>query len=133
MELPNAMLQVLFRIPINLFGWTPQGIPIYGFGAMFVLAFLVCTWLAGRRAEKEGIRKQVVQDLAGWLLLGGIIGARLTSVLFEYQGQPKPWLERLQVAFTEFFKIWEGGLVLYGSVIGGGVGYLLAYYFVVRR
>ena len=83
------MQQVLWRIPIKT-GLFPDGIPIYGFGMMLFVSFLVCTWLAGRRAEKEGIRKQVVQDLAGWLLLGGIIGARLTSVLFEYQGQPKP-------------------------------------------
>ena len=32
-----------------------NGLPIYGFGMMLFLAFLVCTWLAGRRAESEGV------------------------------------------------------------------------------
>jgi prolipoprotein diacylglyceryltransferase len=36
-------------------------------------------------------------------------------------------------AATEFFKIWDGGLVLYGSVIGGIVGYILAYVLVFRK
>src|SRR5579871_3197684 len=31
----------------------PNGLPIYGFGMMLFLAFIVCTWVAGRRAESE--------------------------------------------------------------------------------
>jgi phosphatidylglycerol:prolipoprotein diacylglycerol transferase len=126
------MQQVLFRIPIKIPGWIPEGIPIYGFGTMLFLAFVICTWLASRRAEKEGIRKESLQDLAIWLFVGGIVGARLTFLLVE--GDPgQSWVSRLQTALTEFFKIWDGGLVLYGSVIGGVVGYLLAYLFVFRK
>jgi prolipoprotein diacylglyceryltransferase len=132
MELTNAMQQVLFRIPIKIPGWTPEGIPIYGFGTMLFLAFILCTWIAGRRGEKEGIRNQILQDLAIWLFVGGIIGARLTFLLVEAEpGQPLS--TRLSFAATEFFKIWDGGLVLYGSVIGGIVGYILAYLLVFRK
>jgi prolipoprotein diacylglyceryltransferase len=132
MELANAMQQVLFRIPIKVPGWMPEGIPIYGFGTMLFLAFVLCTWLAGRRGEKEGIRKETLQDLAIWLFVGGIIGARLTFLLVE--GDPgQPWATRLLSALTEFFKIWDGGLVLYGSVIGGVVAYILAYFLVFRK
>jgi prolipoprotein diacylglyceryltransferase len=132
MELANAMQQVLFRIPIKVPGWMPEGIPIYGFGTMLFLAFVLCTWFAGRRGEKEGIRRETLQDLAIWLFVGGIIGARLTFLLVE--GDPaQPWATRLLSALTEFFKIWDGGLVLYGSVIGGGVAYVLAYFLVFRK
>ena len=126
------MQQVLFRIPIKIPGWIPDGIPIYGFGTMLFLAFVLCTWVAGRRGEKEGIRKQTLQDLAIWFFVGGIIGARLTFLLVEAEpGQPLS--TRLLSAVTEFFKIWDGGLVLYGSVIGGLVSYLLAYVLVYRK
>ena len=126
------MHQVLFRIPINFFGQTPQGIPVYGFGTMLFLAFAVCLWLTGRRAQKEGIRKDVIQDLALWIFVGGIVGARLTFLLVE--GDPgQSWGTRLQTALTEFFRIWDGGLVFYGSVIGGVVGYFLAYLLVYRK
>jgi phosphatidylglycerol---prolipoprotein diacylglyceryl transferase len=126
------MHQVLFRIPINFFGQTPQGIPVYGFGTMLFLAFAVCLWLTGRRAQKEGIRKEVIQDLALWIFVGGIVGARLTFLIVE--GDPgQSWTTRLQTALTEFFRIWDGGLVFYGSVVGGVVGYLLAYLLVYRK
>jgi phosphatidylglycerol---prolipoprotein diacylglyceryl transferase len=132
MELANAMQQVLFRIPIKIPGWTPEGIPIYGFGTMLFLAFVLCTWLAGRRGDKEGVRRETLQDLAIWLFVGGIIGARLTFLLVEGEAG-QPWTTRLLSALTEFLKIWDGGLVLYGSVIGGLVAYVLAYLCVFRK
>jgi phosphatidylglycerol:prolipoprotein diacylglycerol transferase len=52
------MWQVLFRIPFTFFGRLPEGIPIYGFGVMLFIAFVVCTWLAGRRALRMGIPPQ---------------------------------------------------------------------------
>ena len=67
------MRQVLFRIP----PWSDTGLPIYGYGMMLFLAFIICNWLAGRRAIKEGIPKERVQDLAIWLFVGGLIGVCL--------------------------------------------------------
>src|SRR5207253_2449722 len=121
-----AMHQVLFRIPLDwlpagIRDYVPAGIPIYGFGMMLFLAFVLCTWLAGRRAEREGIPRQLIQDLAIWIFAGGIVGARLTFLLVE------------GVPLWQFFQIWDGGLVFYGSAIGGVAGYLLAYVFVVRK
>jgi phosphatidylglycerol:prolipoprotein diacylglycerol transferase len=118
--LDETMYQVLFRIPLKT-QWTPEGVPIYGFGLMLFVAFVVCTWLAGRRAQQEGIAKERVQDLGIWIFVGGIVGARIVFMI-QYD---RP--------LAEFFKIWEGGLVFYGSAIGGVVGYLLAYVFVIRR
>jgi prolipoprotein diacylglyceryltransferase len=106
--------QVLFRIP-------GTNIPIYGFGMMLFVAFLLCTWLAGRRAQKAGIAPEHIQDLAIWLFVGGILGARLTFLLVNHR------------PLWEFYRIWDGGLVLYGSVGGGLVGYVLAYYFILRK
>jgi len=120
------MQQVLFRIPLRgIFGWlpnwVPDSLPIYGFGFMLVLAFIICPWLANRRAEKEGIAKERIQDLAIWIFVGGIICARITFMI-QYDRPP-----------TEFFNIWQGGLVFYGSAIGGVIGYIGAYYFVLRK
>ncbi|MFO0879594.1 MAG: prolipoprotein diacylglyceryl transferase family protein [Gemmataceae bacterium] len=116
------MMQVLYRIPI-----TQDGIPIYGFGMMLFLAFILCTWLASRLAEREGISRDTVQDLALWIFIGGLLGARITYLLNE---NPRPNL-------VEFVKklplIWEGGIVLYGSVLGGTAAFFLAYFLVYRR
>jgi len=114
------MQQVLFRIPIRIEGWIPDGIPIYGFGVMLFLAFVSIFWLVARRAEKEGIRKEFVQDLAMWLFVGGVVGARLSSVILE----PVPW--------SQFFRIWDGGLILYGGIIGGVLAYVAVYFYALR-
>jgi phosphatidylglycerol:prolipoprotein diacylglycerol transferase len=115
------MRQVIYWIPLKIAGWLPDGIPIYGYGLMLTVAFLVCPWLAARRAARAGIRKELIYDLSIWLFLGGIVGARLTYLLTE--GEP----------LTRFFRIWDGGLVFYGSVIGGLLAYILAYFLVLRK
>src|SRR5437764_726164 len=111
------MRQVLFRIPIHT-SFFPDGIPIYGFGMMLFVTFVATTWLAGRRAQKEGIAKEYLQDLAIWIFVGGIVGARIVYML-QYKIPLWP--------LWNFFRIWEGGLVFYGSAIGGLAGYGLAY------
>src|SRR5438309_1004562 len=104
------MHQVLFRIPIQT-GFFPNGVPIFGFGVMLFCAFLFCTWLFGRRAEQEGIAKERVQDLAIWIFVSGIVGARIVYMI------------QYQVPLRDLFSIWQGGIVFYGSAIGGWVGY----------
>src|SRR5438105_651000 len=115
------MQQVLFT-PHQLFDWLPD-IPIFGYGTMLFLAFVCCTWLGGRLAQRQGIAPHHVQDLAIWIFVFGILGARLT---FMIQFPPAESLGLLEW-FWRFIKIWEGGLVFYGSAVGGVVGYFLAY------
>jgi prolipoprotein diacylglyceryltransferase len=103
-----------------------QGVPIYGFGMMLFLAFIICTWMAGRRAESEGISREHIQDVSIWVFIGGLIGARVTFLMAE---------KHLSLADTlaELYKIWDGGIVLYGSLLGGLVGYSFAYFFIFRK
>src|SRR5262249_24358853 len=111
---PTTMQQVLFHIPYI-------GLPIYGFGAMLVVALFLCTWLAGRRAEKEGVAKEHIQDLAFWIVIAGILGARVVFMI------------QFGVPWWKFLNVWEGGLVFYGALAGGVVGYLLGYRYILRR
>src|SRR5262245_19600191 len=113
------MQQVLFRLPIYWFG--EEVIPIYGYGFMLFLAFVLCTWLGCRLGARQGIPPPRMQLLAIWLFPGGIAGARVTFMI------------QYNVPLWEFFKIWEGGLVVYGAVPGGALAYLLAYYFLFRK
>ena len=65
------MQQVLYRLRIP--GIFPDGIPLYGYGLMLFVAFLACIIVAGRLAKRQGIAKEIVQDLAIWLFLGGLL------------------------------------------------------------
>lgn len=129
------MLQVIWTIPL-VTRYTPDGIPIYGFGLMLFLAFILCTWLASRRAPAERILQRgtaremqdTVQDLAIWILLGGLIGARLVSIYTS-----RDHLPTFSEVLYELPRIWQGGIVLYGAVLGGVVGFYLAYFLIYRR
>src|SRR5262245_44303697 len=104
------MRQVLFHI---------GPVPIYGFGMMLFVTFVACYWLIGKRATKQGIPKQHLQDLAVWIFIGGLIGARIVYMIQDKNSSFwPPW---------NFFRIWEGGLVFYGSALGGTAAFFLAY------
>ncbi len=107
------MQQVLFRIPPE------SGLPVYGFGVMLLIAISTAAWLAGRRAEREGVAKsESLYDFFVWVVLGGLIGARLFYVIWFRDQFANP--------FLGFFKIWDGGIVFYGSAIGGLIAGLIA-------
>src|SRR5262245_2547293 len=120
------MLQVLFRIPIKTQTF-PDGIPVYGFGVMLFLAFIVCTWLAGRRGEREGISKETIQDLAIWIFVGGLLGARITYLLQE------PGIDGVWGLIKRLPMIWEGGIVLYGAVVGAVLSYAVGWLLIYRK
>jgi phosphatidylglycerol:prolipoprotein diacylglycerol transferase len=105
------MRQVLWTIPV--FG----GIKVFGYGAMLFVAFLGSTNLAAWRARREKLDPEVIYDLSLWVFLGGLIGARVFYVI-QY------WGERVH-SVVDIFKIWEGGIVLYGSIIGGTAAFFL--------
>ncbi len=113
------MRPVLFYLPI-------VNIPVYGYGLMLFLAFVLCGWLGARLARREGINPNRVYDLMLWLFLSGILGAR---ILYVYED----WEAFRRADLLSFFKLWDGGLVFYGSMFGGAIGYYAYYYFVLRK
>jgi len=118
------MHQVLFTIRLSSIAAGLPDLPIYGYGTMLFLTFLATRWLAIRLARREGYRHEIIDNLALCLFIFGILGARLTFYIqyrenFSNLGQ--------------FFAIWDGGLVFYGSVFGGIVGYIVAYILFLRK
>ena len=116
------MQQVLFWIPIKN-SWFPEGIPLYAYGAMLFLTFVIVVWFINRRAARTGyqIPRERVQDMAIVLFISGLAGARITYMI------------QFEVPAHKFFRIWEGGIVLYGGVIGGMLAFILFHRYVMRR
>jgi phosphatidylglycerol:prolipoprotein diacylglycerol transferase len=98
------MKQVILEITLP---FTGKHVPIFGFGLMMCLGFFGASWLISRMARREGLGDRVT-DLALWIFIWGIVGAR---VLYMVQN-PALFENPLN-----FFKIWEGGIVFYGGVI----------------
>ncbi len=119
------MYQILFKIPLKSWFGVFDDIPIHGYGFMLFLAFVFCTLLAVYLARKQGIKAENIHDLALWLFVSGILGARLVYVI-QY------WKTDFASNPMAVFAIWDGGLVFYGSAIGGLIGFL-GYYRVVMK
>ena len=93
----------------------PLAIRWYGF---FIAAgVLLGTWWGIREARKRGLDEEKLLDSAPWLVVAGIVGARLVYVLtspsafFGPAGNP-----------ADAFKVWEGGISIHGGVLGVVVG-----------
>ncbi|MCI0683652.1 MAG: prolipoprotein diacylglyceryl transferase [Gemmataceae bacterium] len=111
------MRQILFHIPLI-------DLPIYGYGFMLFCAFIACTFVAVRLARREGVPREPIQDLTVWLFVTGIIGARVTFIVQHWGQFNNIW---------QFFAVWDGGLVFYGSAFGGIIGYLCAYHLQLKK
>lgn len=125
------MQQVLFTIPVFKNTFPPDGIPMYGFGAMLFVCFVAVTVWGSRRARRTaGMPPEKFQDMVIWLFVAGIVGARMLYMVQYRERFPDTSVWQLAGAF---FKIWEGGIIFYGSALGGVIGYGLFYWFVLRR
>ena len=78
---------------------------------------------ASKLAKKEGVTFDTIVDLATWVLIGAIFGARVAYVITEYQ-------YFIHVSWWEVFKVTSGGLAFHGGLIGG---FLAGFWFIKRK
>lgn len=108
------MRKILLEIPLPFF---QKSIPIYSYGFMLMVAFLVSITIARWRAKKEGIDPNKITDLGIYLVCAGILGARLFFIIQFYK--------EYKYSLLSIFKIYEGGLVYYGGLFAGIVTLLV--------
>jgi phosphatidylglycerol---prolipoprotein diacylglyceryl transferase len=100
------------------------GIPVRGFGVMLMLATVASVGLAAWRAQQVGIDPEVIYSLSFYMFIAGIAGARLFYIV---QYWPQFAHDSLLETLKAVFNVTSGGLVVYGSVLGGvpaGIWYL---------
>ncbi len=108
------MYPVLFKIP--LFG----GITVYSYGVMVALGFIAGMAWVVRESKRVGEDPGRAMDLVFYIILAAIIGSRILDVVVSER-------ERFLRDPLMFFRIWEGGLVFYGGLIGSflvGIWYM---------
>ena len=85
-------------------------IKIYWYSVMILLGVIVAVYVSLKESKQVGLH-QYFENLIFEILLLGIIGARLYYVIFNFSVYRHDLLS--------IFKIWEGGLAIYGGIIGG--------------
>ena len=111
-----------------LHNFTPQPIlfsigqiHIYWYGLFMVTGIIIALIINLKLAEYYNINKEIIYDLSFWLIIWGVIGARIYDVILElpyYANNP-----------LNVFKIWQGGLAIHGAIIAG----LLTVYFYCKK
>lgn len=86
-------------------------INIYWYGLFIVLGIILATLTTIRLAKYYGLNSEIIIDLLFWLVIAGLVGARLYDVLLEL---PYYLAHPLRVFF-----IWQGGLAIHGGLIAG--------------
>lgn len=114
----------IFQAPIFGPKLAPQGIPIFGYGAMLLVGLLCAILLAESRARQAGFSPEMVWDLATALFIPGIIGARL-FYLVQHGDKVYAGKQGLGSILIATVNLSEGGLVLYGGIIAGTVAYFV--------
>lgn len=117
-----AALIVVFMLPqieTRIPDGTPTpwiaGLPIRGYGVMLMLGVVSAMAIAMFQCEKAGLTRESFFSLATWTVVAGMLGARVFYVV-------QKWSElgdSLQDKLWKALQVTEGGLVVYGSVIGG--------------
>lgn len=87
------------------------------YGLFLLLAILASLFIIMKIAKWYKIEKEIILDLSIYLIIGGILGARIYDVFLELSYYLENPFQMLQ--------IWKGGLAIHGGLIGGFLALLL--------
>ena len=87
------------------------------YGVLIAAGVLAAIALSMHEEKRLGMKQDTIIDLALWVIPLGIIGARIYYALFNWQVFASDPLSVL--------RIWEGGIAIYGAVLGGLIGVFL--------
>lgn len=96
-------------------------IRIYYYALCIILGILIAALWTGRRLSARGGERGAVFDFLVWALVLGILGARLYHVVTHWGDYIGPGKN-----FLEIFAFWNGGIAIFGALIGGGFGVWIA-------
>jgi prolipoprotein diacylglyceryl transferase len=97
--------------------WHLGLLPVRGYALCIVLGILVAVRLASRRYQQVGGDREVILDVATWAVPAGLIGARLYSVVTDYELYFRPGRD-----WIDIFRVWDGGIGMPGAVLAGVFG-----------
>ena len=111
----------LDNVAFNLGG----NFPVYWYGIIITLGIMLAFVYASFRGKYEGVKVDDLIDVALWTVILGVIGARLYYVLTTLdQYIPEPF--NLGQFIKNVFNLRNGGLAIYGGIICGILGIVIA-------
>ena len=90
---------------------------VHYYGAIIALGLLLAVFYGSRRSKEFGIKEDDVMDGVLWIVPFAILCARAYYVAFS-------WADYADNPISMFY-IWNGGLAIYGGVLGAVVGVMV--------
>ena len=109
-----------FSVPVRAEAFTIGPVSIRWYGILIAIGLCLAPVYGLRRAKDFGVTQDDLTDVVLFGVIGGIIGARIYYTLFNADA----WSQFLSKPYT-IFMIWEGGLAIYGGIIGAFVAALI--------
>ena len=91
-------------------------ITIYWYSVTMLLAVLTGIYLALKESKKVNMHS-FISDLITYVIIFGIVGARLYYVIFNFESYKHNLLS--------IFTVWQGGIAIYGAILGGLLAIIL--------
>ena len=88
-------------------------VPLHAYGLMLAIGVLTAAWVAERRWIARGHAGADLSRLVVPIVVGGVVGARVYHLFTGYD-----WADG---GIAGAFRVWEGGLSIWGAVAGGAV------------
>lgn len=111
----------LDNVAFNLGG----NFPVYWYGVIITLGIVLAFVYAAFRGKYEGVKLDDLIDVALWTVILGVIGARLYYVLTTLDRYiPEPF--NFGDFIKNIFNLRKGGLAIYGGIICGILGIVIA-------
>lgn len=95
------------------------GLKIYFYALVIISGALLGAFLASREAKRRGYNPEIIWDVLPWILIAGIIGARLWHVFTPSSSILINGVNPYFIHPLEAFNFRQGGLGIPGGVIAG--------------
>ena len=92
-------------------------LPLHAYGLCLALGVLVAVGIAERRWEARGGRAGTIGEIGVIVVVSGVIGARVYHLFTGYDWNAG--------GLAGTFKIWKGGLSIWGAVAGGALAVVI--------
>lgn len=94
---------------------------LHYYGLIIMIGVLAGVWLAAQAGKRRGYTSDDYWDMVPWMLIPGILGARLWHVMMPSVSSGLSFSWYLQHP-GEILAVWKGGLGIPGGVLGGALG-----------
>src|SRR5579883_573698 len=112
--------------PVNPILVQIGSLSLHWYGIIMTLAIFMGALVANRYVARHGGDGQAIWDMLLWVLIPGIIGARLYYVFIQSpRNNSAVGFEHYLSHPIEIFEIWRGGIHIYGAFIFGAIALLL--------